>query len=265
MSDGQRSIISLTTDFGVSDPYVGVMKGVILSKHRDVTIVDLGHGVPSQSVLAGAFVVKSHHQYFPAGTVHVVVVDPGVGTERPILAATAGGFTFLAPDNGILSQTLELYDDVAVHHVTNRDLFLDDVSRTFHGRDIFSPVAAALASGLPLAEVGPKVDDYQKLPLTPPIREGDALVGEILFVDGFGNLITNISNDVLSRYLEGRPAPRVHFKGIEIEGLTESYAAARRGQMIALIDSYDMLEIAMTSGNARNILQGRVGETVKVQ
>ncbi len=264
MTSSERPIISLTTDFGVADPYVGVMKGVILSKHRDVAIVDLGHGVPSQSVLAGAFVVKCHHHFFPAGTIHVVVVDPGVGTDRPIIAASAGGHVFLAPDNGILSQTLELYDEVVIHQVTNAELFLQNVSATFHGRDIFAPVSAALAGGLPIEKVGPRVETYARQPLPAPHREDETLVGEILFIDGFGNLITNIDRDTLEGFSKGRSPVTVRFKGVTIHGISQSYLSARHGQMIALIDSYDMLEVAMTSGDARMILDGRTGDSVRV-
>src|SRR5215831_14066353 len=151
-------IITLTTDFGLSDPFVGIMKGVILGIAPEAQIVDISHDIRSYDIVEGAFLIHSTHEYFPEGTVHVVVVDPGVGSARRPIAAFRGGHFFVAPDNGVLSAVL----DVEVYHITNRSLFLDSVSQTFHGRDIFAPVAAHIAKGTPIESVGPRILDFRK-------------------------------------------------------------------------------------------------------
>src|SRR6516165_11767148 len=151
-------IITLTTDFGLSDPFVGIMKGVIFRIAPAAQIVDITHDIGSYDVLEGAFLIESSYRYFPAGTVHVVVVDPGVGSARRPIAASAHGHFFVAPDNGVLSGIFEN----EVYHIKNRSLFLDSVSQTFHGRDIFSPVAAHLAKGAPIESVGPRILDFLK-------------------------------------------------------------------------------------------------------
>src|SRR5215471_82355 len=146
-------IITLTTDFGLSDPFVGIMKGVIFGIVPGAKVVDITHDIGSYDVLEGAFLIESAYRYFPEGTVHVVVVDPGVGSARRPIAAAAHGHVFVGPDNGVLSAVFEN----EVYHITNRRLFLDSVSQTFHGRDIFSPVAAYIAKGAPIESVGPRI------------------------------------------------------------------------------------------------------------
>src|SRR5262245_41541017 len=172
-------IITLTTDFGLSDPFVGIMKGVILGIAPNAQLVDISHDVDSFDILEAAFLIQSAYRYFPHGTVHVVVVDPGVGSTRRPIAAVSHGQRFVAPDNGVLSTVF----DSEVYHIKNHSMFLNSVSKTFHGRDIFAPVAANLAQGTPIDSVGPRILDFIKKPLPRPRREGNKLVGAVLRID----------------------------------------------------------------------------------
>src|SRR5438105_1663399 len=184
------NIITLTTDFGLGDPFVGIMKGVILSIAPDVQLVDVTHDIRSFDILEAAFIIDSTYRYFPDGTVHVIVVDPGVGSARRPIAAASKGHTFVAPDNGVLSFVLRT-DSMALtpsaFWIKNQSLFLNVVSQTFHGRDIFAPVAAHLACGASIESVGPRIVDFIKKSFPKPRPQGDKLVGTVLRIDKFGN------------------------------------------------------------------------------
>ena len=188
-------IITLTTDFGLADPFVGMMKGVMLGIAPGAQLVDLTHEIRSFDILEAALVLEASYRYFPSGTVHVVIVDPGVGTERRAMAATANGHIFVAPDNGVLSLILQT-DSVGslspAFEITNKSLFPGPISRTFHGRDIFAPVAAHLARGTPIESVGPRIGDFIRRPFPAPRPQGDRLLGTVLRIDKFGNIITNL-------------------------------------------------------------------------
>jgi S-adenosyl-L-methionine hydrolase (adenosine-forming) len=190
------ALITLTTDFGTTDPYVGIMKGVIAGRAPDARVVDVTHGIPAQDVLAGALVLRHAAPYFPPGTVHVVVVDPGVGTARRALCVETAGAVLVGPDNGVLS----LAAGGAVRrivHLTDRRFFLPDPSATFHGRDVFAPVAAALATGTAPAALGTEVPDMIRLDVPAPSPGPRGIHGQVLYVDGFGNLVTNVPHDRL--------------------------------------------------------------------
>ncbi|MFQ6112525.1 MAG: S-adenosyl-l-methionine hydroxide adenosyltransferase family protein [bacterium] len=194
------SIITLLTDFGQRDGFVGTMKGVILNTYPDAKIVDISHDIEPQNLAAGAFVINTCYKYFPTGTVHVVVIDPGVGSKRRIICVAASGHFFLAPDNGVLKYIYDECPETQVVEVTNRKLVLSQISHTFHGRDIFAPVAAHLAKGLDLKELGASIHDYDKGRL-PVLEEAvDRIKGEIIYIDRFGNLISNIPADELDKY-----------------------------------------------------------------
>src|SRR5581483_11742407 len=186
-------ILTLTTDFGLADHYAGTMKGVLLSRCPDARIVDISHEVPPFSIYAGAYTIGQAAPYFPAGTVHVVVVDPGVGTARKAVLVEALGQRFIAPDNGVLSMILARDKNARMHEITNEDLWMDSRSSTFHGRDIFAPVAAAVASGeAEPSDVGPQLTRIELLAdLEPEQREDGVWAGKVLSVDHFGNVITN--------------------------------------------------------------------------
>ncbi len=186
-------LLTLTTDFGLRDHYVGTMKGVILSRCPEAHIVDISHGVPPFSLWTGAYTIDQAAPYFPAGTIHVVVVDPGVGTTRRAILAEAIGQQFIAPDNGVLSMILARDPGAVVREITNQELFLPAVSATFHGRDIFAPVAASVACGRARPEeVGPILTAVERLPNVEPVQQANGdWVGTVLSVDHFGNVITN--------------------------------------------------------------------------
>ena len=257
-------IITLTTDFGLEDEYVGVMKGVILSRAPEARIVDLTHGIKAQDVRQAAFVIHSASQYFPQGTVHTVVVDPGVGGQRKIILLTAGNQFFLAPDNGVLS--LVHRRDSRIYEVTNDSLFLPAVSRTFHGRDIFAPLAAALANGLEQAEVGPGLADNEitLLPFSEVRFTEREMVGCVITIDHFGNLVTNIHRSTLPGDYSG-DLSRFSVKiGMQVTGVRACYEDVSEGGLLALFGSRDYLEIAVNRGNAAKVLESSIDDEVVV-
>ncbi len=262
-------VITLTTDFGLKDEFAGVMKGVILSLCPDARIVDISHLIEPRDVVQAACTLRAAYPYFPKGTVHVGVVDPGVGGARRILAASAGEYLFLAPDNGVLWPILEGLGVDTVVSVTQEAFFLSPVSATFHGRDIFAPVAASLAKGTPLSALGPPVEPgkIKRLEIPTPEQHGkDALSGSIVTVDRFGNLLTNIHREDMVRFAAGRAWRdlRVEIKGRCIQGISRTYSSAGEGALLALFGSRGCLEIAVSSGNAARRLGAGRGDRVRV-
>jgi len=242
-------IITLVTDFGLRDPYVGMMKGAILSVNRGVQLVDITHQVGAGSVFQAAGIVREAFVFFPKGTVHLAVVDPGVGGPRRPIALEAGGHFFVGPDNGIFWPVIRDFHGKAVVHITKRNYFLREPSFTFHGRDIFAPVAAHLSMGVRLEEFGPLITDPRKLNIPAPFERDDILFGQIVRVDNFGNLITNIPAERLKRYL-GEAQPLVEVGRLTIRGLSKAYSDLEEGQPLALINSSNWLEIAVNMSRA---------------
>jgi len=267
-------IITLTTDFGLSDSYVGALKGAILSINPKATIVDITHDIRPQQVEQAAFILAAAHPHFPPGTIHVAVVDPGVGTDRRAIALATPGATFVGPDNGVLSaalpnemreaasgtaQLVPLLPPFAAHVLTDRRFHRAPVSPTCHGRDIFAPVAAHLSLGLPLEELGPAVADIVALP---PFRAGlradGALAGRVIHIDRFGNLITDVPAEQIP------PSPLlVEICGRTIEELSLTYGG--RSGLLALVGSSGFLEIALNQGSAARELATDIGEPVLVR
>ena len=260
-SRGERDqpVVALLTDFGLTDAYVGIMKGVVLSRCPAARIIDVSHGVRPGDIHGGAYLLASSAAYFPRGTIFAVVVDPGVGSGRGILAASAGGHWFVAPDNGVLSELLVESPPQQIVSVTNAAHFLEPISDTFHGRDIFAPVAAALARGVALDELGPPVHDWFRLPRLEPLESPDGeREGQVIYVDHFGNLITSFrAGDV-----DG--AAGVIVAGRRIAGLSRSYADADSGNLLALIGSTGRLEISINGGSAAAALDAGVGTPVRL-
>jgi S-adenosylmethionine hydrolase len=255
-------LITLTTDFGSIDPFVGQMKGVILRIHPDAVIVDLTHGIRPQGIREAAIALGDSAGYFPPGTVHVAVVDPGVGSGRRRLALEAGGHLFVGPDNGVFTSVITASPRVRAHHVVAEQLFLESPGRTFDGRDVFAPVAAHLDKGLPLTEVGPEVTDYVLLPLPRPLREGGRIRGEVIHVDAFGNAITNVTAEDLASLGEEQNV-RVLAGGAETP-LAEYYAQTEGRGPGALINSAGRLEVFLFGARAAEALGLRVGDEVLV-
>lgn len=260
-------IITLTTDFGIRDTYVGIMKGVILGINPDVQIVDLTHAIPPQDIHDAAFTIHAAHRYFPKGTIHTIVVDPGVGTDRQAIICEIDGTFFVCPNNGVLSYLLQNTDntvELAMNAVTiqNSDYFLPEVSNTFHGRDIFAPVAAHLSLGVPLTNIGPPMPSLVEFPILTPQVSGNTITGHIVKTDRFGNGITNIpenaiANDAISY--------EVRVGNTRLKQINRAYAESEVGEPLALIGSSGLLEIAINGGNAEISLGLKWGDTVEVQ
>jgi hypothetical protein len=251
-------VVTLLTDFGVHDPYVGIVKGVLLRESLSLEIVDLSHEVPPQAVSVAAFWIAQAYRFFPAGSVHLCVVDPGVGSARAPIAAEALGHYFVAPDNGLLSDVLLEASSARVHRIEADRLGLDVVSRTFHGRDLFAPVAGRLASGqVLLSELGPPhAASMERRAI--PVRDANGISGTVLFVDHFGNLVTNIPGSLL-----GGRRDRV-MVGAERLRVLGTYAEANAGECIGLVSSFGTLEIAQRDGSAARALGAGPGAPIRV-
>ena len=249
-----NSIITLTTDFGLGDPFAGIMKGVILSVNPKARIVDITHGVPAHDILAGAIALQSSCSYFPKGTIHVAVVDPGVGSSRRPLLAISDDYAFVGPDNGLLAHAIGSEQNVRVFHITEPDHFLKPVSQTFHGRDIFAPVAAWLSRGMQPESFGTVIDDWIPLDWPTPRRVGKSLVGTVLRVDRFGNLVTNI---LAGDWVCPTSTPQeieIEIRGRTIRQLCRSYSEAASDEPFAIIGSAGLLEIAVREASAAALL-----------
>jgi S-adenosyl-L-methionine hydrolase (adenosine-forming) len=257
-------ILTLTTDFGIKDGFVGTIKGVIWSICPAAQIADISHSISPQNVLEGAFTLWRAYPYFPIGTVHIAVIDPGVGTRRRPLAAHLGGHYFVGPDNGLFTS---IYEDaerngwpLEIIHLTNTKYFLAEVSRTFHGRDIFAPVGAALANGVALADLGLAITDPVRLALPKPEKTTTGWRAHITVVDIFGNLTT----DLPASELQGQESVLFRLLGQELRGLVDSYGHEQPGALVALVDSEDLIEIAAVNGSAARVLGAKIGDVVEV-
>lgn len=246
-------IITLTTDFGLHDPYVAIMKGVILSINPEAKIVDVCHYVPPGALLHAATVVKDIINYFPRGTINVAVVDPGVGGQRrPIVIETEHHF-FVGPDNGIFWPIIEEDRSSSVIHLEEKKYFLPHISNTFHGRDIFAPVAAYISLGIDIRKMGAVIRDPVTLSMPRPKIKGDVLYGEIVRVDNFGNLISNIHRNDMEAFLQSE-TPVINTGELIIEDVRNAYTDVPRGEPLALYGSSNRLEIAVREGSALDYL-----------
>jgi S-adenosylmethionine hydrolase len=275
--------IVLTTDFGPASAYVGMMKGVILGINPSAIIVDLTHQIQPQDVTQASFVLGTSYRFFPHGSIHVVVVDPGVGTQRRALLLVTPTARFLAPDNGVLSPIIQQFQQqsnqksppgesnrvpvppgCAAYQLTNPQYWVHPVSRTFHGRDIFAPVAANLSLGTSPETLGQRITELVWLPTPEPTCEGNTIQGRVVTTDHFGNLITNISDQSLA----GAGAVQVEIKGRRITGLSRTFhdeESKEAGPLLALVGSHGYLEIALRDGNAAGELMAGPGEPVYVR
>lgn len=256
-------IITLTTDFGLTDPYVGQLKGVLLKNCPSVTLVDITHAIPAWDILAAALALHASYIYFPAGTVHLIVVDPGVGSNRAILAARGGGHFFVCPDNGILGLLVEEKTIQAVHRVEHFAA-AERISPTFHGRDIMAPVAAALAGGAALDTFGPALTLPQLQQIAFPARESadSMLHGQVLAVDHFGNVRTSIRTG--PGFFDIRRFSSLEIQGHCIPRLVTVYSEAPAGALTALVDSSGFLEIAANQADAAQLIGCVPGDSLTV-
>ena len=257
-------IITLTTDFGLKDPYVAEMKAAILNICSDAVIVDVSHEIEKFNIRMGAYVLASASQHFPKGTVHVAVVDPGVGTQRRSLLIQTGQGFFLGPDNGVLLLAAERQGITSIREITNTKLMLPQVSCTFNGRDVFAPVAAYLTQGLPPSDFGPEICDIKKPEFAKTKRAKGTLAGEILHVDGFGNIITNITGEELSS-LHGNGSLDICLTKYKVTlKFGKTYAEAKPGNALALVGSQGYLEIAVNQGNAAEKFKTKPGDKIRL-
>jgi S-adenosylmethionine hydrolase len=256
--------IAMITDFGLRDGYVGAMKGVILGINPGARLVDISHQIARHDVRHAALVLRHVCGYFPAGTVHLVVVDPGVGGERRPLVVETEQFYFVGPDNGVFAPVLEDRPPRRVVAIENRKYLLPSISNTFHGRDVFAPVAAHCSLGVPVERFGPRVDAYHTLEIPQPRELDRELEGHIIAVDRFGNLVTNISQARLREYAGDQPVI-VDLGEASISGVSRSYQDAAPGRPVAIFNSWDLLEIAINGDSAQCRLGLEVDDAVVVR
>ena len=254
-----NGIISFTTDFGDSDGYVGIMKGVIMSIHPTARLIDISNQIPKHDVRAAAFLLQYSYHYFPVGTVHLAIVDPGVGSSRRPIAVETRDYFFIAPDNGILQFIFQKEEILNVVHIQNKKYMAENISATFHGRDIFSPAAAHLSKGLSINKLGTQISDFETANITSPIIDSEKIIGSIVYIDHFGNLITNIPGDLLY----GKSFS-LTFSGHKIEKLTESYSRGLQSQPCAIIGSSGYLEIAVNQQSAEQLLNAAIGDRISI-
>ncbi|MBN2089143.1 SAM-dependent chlorinase/fluorinase [candidate division KSB1 bacterium] len=256
-----RALVTLLTDFGGNDGYVGIMKGVMLGINPSIKFVDLAHEIPPHQIAAGAYILNSAYPYFPDGTIHVAVIDPGVGSDRSILLCEANDQFFLAPDNGLLKFIFHNHRIDRVIHVTNSCYFLPSVSHTFHGRDIFAPVAAYLSIGHRIENFGEWTSDFKRGNLPVLKMTKNSITGEIVYIDRFGNLITNILPNALDIVPAGAQF-WIRIASHQIKGIASCYANGRENEPIALWGSSNSLEIALNQDRADHFLNVNYGDEV---
>jgi len=249
-------LITLTTDFGTTDPFVGIMKGVIATRAPGVAVVDVTHGIPPHDMLAGALVLRAAAPYFPPRTIHVAVVDPGVGTDRRAICIETEAAYFVGPDNGLLTLAAPVG---RVVEITNEQCMLSPRGHTFHGRDVFAPAAAALAVGLATTSLGAELNEITRIDLPAPVRDGRTVRGEAVYADTFGNLATNVEAGMLPASIE-----HIEIGGRRIPTLVQAYGAVPSGELLALVNSWGVVEIAVRDGDARAVLGVDVGAPVTV-
>ena len=260
-------IVTLLTDFGLADTYVGVMKGVVASINPHARIIDLCHDVAPQDVRGAAFLLAGSFEYFPSGTIHVAVVDPTVGSDRRAICVQSGGHYFVGPDNGVVSIACYRAGRPKIFLLENESYFLSHRSRTFHGRDVFAPAAAHLSAGVPIEAMGRSIRSIERIRMPrPSVGRGPVLRGEVIYVDKFGNLVTSIGIDIIRRVFQ-----RVDWSELvvvcadhEINGLSKTYSDARPGMALALIGSHDSMEIAVRNGSASSKLGAGRGDKVRI-
>ena len=256
------NFITLTTDFGINDSYVGQVKGMILNINPKASIVDITHQIPSWDILKGAFILNSFYKYFPKGTIHIVVVDPTVGSKRKALLIKTRDYFFVGPDNGVFSFIYENEKIGEILNIENRKFFLSRTSHTFHARDIFAPVAAYLSLGKRINQFGPKAKSCAKLKIPEPEVKKNSIKGEIVYIDNFGNLVTNISGKHLNRFPKKKFS--ISMGNERINKISKSYSEAKPKEVLALMGSSNFLEISVREGRADKMLNKKVGHKLSL-
>ena len=251
------------TDFGIKDNFVGVMKAVCLKINNRLNLVDITHQVTSQDILGAALLLKSSYRFFAPNSIFLTVVDPGVGSSRKALAIQTKNYFFVGPDNGILSLAACADGIKKIVELKNKKFFLKGVSHTFHGRDIFAPVAAYLSLGKGIDAFGKRQDSLKKIALPMPLVKKDQLIGEVVYIDKFGNLVTNIDEAQFNRFI-GNNSAQLSIKGRHIKTLAKSYADVRPGRPVMIFGSFGLLEISLSYACAQKILGAKKGTVVSL-
>jgi len=249
--------IALLSDFGTNDPFVGAMKGVLLSKAPGLSIIDITHQVPPQDIQTAAFYLMAAMPYMPKHTLFMTVVDPTVGTGRGIIWARTENYQFIAPDNGLISWVEQKEKIKEARFISNSALFMDNISSTFHGRDIMAPVAAAIAKGLPEKKIGPIFTEYRRFPFPQPSKAGNRITGQVIAIDHFGNVITNIKRAYLSARAVFNISDRM------LKDLKLTYASVPEGEALALIGSFGFLEFSVRNGSFARSYGVKIGSPVE--
>ena len=257
-------LLTFTTDFGIKSNYVAQMKAVVLSL-TDTKIVDINHEITPQNILEGAFVLYTSVAYFPIGTVHVVVVDPGVGSDRRGIVITTPTQILVGPDNGLLIPTAKKLGNFTVYEIKNTQFFEDKISNTFHGRDIFTPVAAHILNGCLFSDIGPIINDYKTIDFGKSEIAEKTATGKILHIDSFGNIITNISGSEINKHLnfDQKIMSFIGKKHFKIP-FVKTYVDVKKDELLATIGSSDFLEISQNQGDAAKKIKAKVGDEIKI-
>jgi S-adenosylmethionine hydrolase len=261
-------IVALLTDYGTKDQYAGSLRGAVLAACPDAQVVDITHDVSAHAIREAAFVLRATVPVFPAGTAFVAVVDPGVGTKRRGLAVRAGGYHFVGPDNGILSLILSDHPDAEVRELTNAGLFRPNVSSTFHGRDIFGPVAGALVRGTAFEDVGPKIDDAFRFEFPKPKPAGDAIEGQVIYIDTYGNLVSTIGGEHWKAFVDavgGDLTEMVAEINRVIVPVVTTFGDVPEDEACAYAGSTGRIEIAVNRGSAAKRFEASIGSLLKLK
>ncbi|MCM8783896.1 MAG: SAM-dependent chlorinase/fluorinase [Candidatus Omnitrophica bacterium] len=254
------AFIALITDFGNRDEYVGLVKGVILEVNPQAQIIDLSHEIPPQDLIWASFLLGNAYKFFPRKTIFLCVVDPEVGTERRTIIVKTKDYFFVCPDNGILTKVLEREKVEQIVEIRNKKFFLKEISSTFHGRDIMAPVAGYLSKGVALEKFGPKIKNIRRIKLPTPIMRKDCMIGKVIHIDHFGNLVTNIEKESLRNKVQASFS--IAIKGRKIHKINNAYAESNKRRLLAIWGSRNLLEISINLGNAAKKLMAGKGEKV---
>jgi len=259
-----NGIVSFVTDFGTADPYAGIVKGIVLGANPHANIADITHQIPAHDIISGAFTLVRSYRFFPEGTVHVAIVDPGVGKSRKSIAVKTERYLFVGPDNGILSPVLSLERIQEIREITNPPFLMDEISGTFHGRDVFAPCAGNLSAGKSFDFVGPEIKSIKHLVFPAVKCDDNVMSGEVVTVDSFGNLITNISKSAFDSFV-GEKSYEVLYGNERFDTIRTSYSEVKIGENLALFDSCGYLEVSMNEGNAAAYFMTTAGSPVTVR
>ncbi len=261
-----NGIITLTTDFGITDPYAGIMRGVVLTVNPRATVVDITHGIPVHDIFNGAFTIGNSYTYFPEGTVHCAVVDPGVGGGRKNIAIQTARYFFVGPDNGIFS-IIKIREDIReIREITNSQFTRPNISKTFQGRNVFAPCAGVLSRGAVFDQIGPMVlvKNLESIAILQPVEDGRTLNGEVISVDSFGNMVTNITGDRFRSFVGNRKYA-IYFAAERFTKISETYEEQPPGTPLVVISSSGYLEISMSSGNAAKYFMTSPGNSISIR